>query len=593
MSILPSVDVPCSLSMALTGSGGAGVLTAGQTLMEAAALHGWSAMMGRSLGPQIRGGESAALLRLSAEPVQSPDDFYDLLIAVDWGNIERFASELPLHGETVLVADPASGAVPAFMLEQQPQVVEIPLKALAQSIAGGRVNMVATGVAAACAGLPLDEMETILRRQLADKGEEAIASSLAAVQAGAAAVEAARASCPALSALPRLAAPSGAEPSRAEAGRWSISGNEAAALGVLRAGVRFSAAYPITPATEILEWLAPALTAQGGTLVQAEDELASVAMCLGASFGGVPAVTATSGPGLSLMVEGLGLAVASETPVTVINVMRGGPSTGIPTKSEQSDLNAALYGLHGDAPHVVTAPTSVADCAATAQWTVCLAEALQTVAIMLSDQAAGQTRAILPPLAALPIVAERKLWDGQGDYVRYQPEVADGVSAMSLPGMAGGTYTADGLEHAPKGTPSTQGKHHAEQLDKRLRKLMAYDYGDRWAEVTGEGNETLAIITFGSLSMQAREARQRLLAAGVPVRVVSLRLLAPALPERLTAALAGIERLLIVEQNHTGQFATYLRGHYTLPSHVSQLHRPGPLAIRPQEIVRAVVALQG
>ncbi len=172
--------------------------------------------------------------------------------------------------------------------------------------------------------------------------------------------------------------------------------------------MRFVAAYPITPASEILEWLAPRLEQVGGSLLQAEDELASVNMIIGASFGGVPALTATSGPGLSLMMEGLGLAVASETPVTVVNVMRGGPSTGIPTKSEQADLNIALYGLHGDAPHLVLAPLDIGDCVFTTQWAVQLAEHLQTVAIVLSDQFLGQSRTIsaTPPSRELPLARQ-------------------------------------------------------------------------------------------------------------------------------------------------------------------------------------------
>ena len=161
-------------------------------------------------------------------------------------------------------------------------------------------------------------------------------------------------------------------------------------MGALRGGVRFAAAYPITPASEILEWLAPSFAKVGGVLLQAEDELAAINMIIGASFGGTPALTATSGPGLALMIEALGLATAAEIPVVVVDVMRAGPSTGIPTKSEQADLNIAVYGLHGDAPHLVLAPQSIADCLFTTQWAVYLAEALQAPAVVLSDQFIGR-----------------------------------------------------------------------------------------------------------------------------------------------------------------------------------------------------------
>jgi 2-oxoglutarate/2-oxoacid ferredoxin oxidoreductase subunit alpha len=183
----------------------------------------------------------------------------------------------------------------------------------------------------------------------------------------------------------------------------------------------------------------------GGVLVQAEDELASVNMIIGASYGGTPALTATSGPGLALMVEALGLATAAEIPIVVVNVMRAGPSTGIPTKSEQADLNIAVYGCHGDAPHVVVAPLSVADCLFTAQWAVHLAESMQTPAIVLSDQFLGQTQAVIEPPAAVSFLTRRvaPAASEPGSYRRYAL-AAGGVSPMAIPGMPGSQYTADG-----------------------------------------------------------------------------------------------------------------------------------------------------
>ncbi len=573
-----------SVSIALTGSGGAGVMTAGQILVDAAAKSGWYGLMGRSLGPQIRGGESAALLRLSPQPVQSPDDYYDLLVAVDWGNIERFASELPLHCETVIITDPSQGDVPELMLAANPKVIPVPLKDIAKSIPGGRVNMVALGLVAELIGLPQDAVADLLREALGKKGPEAIASSLAGLRAGAEAAAAAAATAGAQ--VPRL------EPAKPHDGeRWSLNGNEGAGLGALRGGVRFCAAYPITPATEVLEWLAPNLAKVGGTLVQAEDELASINMCLGGSFGGVPSITATSGPGLALMLEGLGLAVASETPVVVVNVMRGGPSTGIPTKSEQSDLNIAVYGLHGDAPHLVTAPTSIADCIFTAQWSVYLAESLQCPTIMLSDQAAGQSRAVIDKPAELAFVGQRlRAEAGVENYNRYAV-TANGVSPMAVPGTPGGAYTADGLEHSPKGTPSTQAKHHQEQLDKRLRKLTDFNYGDHWAEIDGPEDAEIAVLTFGSVTEQVREALGRAAEQGIKAKMIATRLIYPAQPDKMAAALKGVSKVLVVEQNHMAQFRNLLRAHYDLPPEVKTLHRPGPLALRPHEIVSALAEM--
>jgi 2-oxoglutarate ferredoxin oxidoreductase subunit alpha len=373
-----------------------------------------------------------------------------------------------------------------------------------------------------------------------------------------------------------------ASPSGEHHGRWSISGNEAAGVGAVRGGVRFVAAYPITPATELLEWLAPNLSQLGGLLVQAEDELASINMAIGASYGGTPSLTATSGPGLALMMESIGLAVASEIPLVIVNVMRAGPSTGIPTKSEQSDLNIALFGLHGDAPHLVLAPTTIADCLFTTQWATHLAEVLQTPAIVLSDQFLGQTRGVIDTPADVAFVSKRKVPSAiQEGYERYALEAA-GVSAMAIPGVASGQYTADGLEHSESGMPSSTVDDHLAQLDKRRDKLTGHDYGDRWADIEGDGE--IAIITWGSTTGPVREALRRLRAEGEEVRMISLRLLAPMQPQRLTDALKGIKRALVIEQNHSAQLYHYLRGHYDFPCPVASFHQPGPLPIRPGQV---------
>ena len=267
-------------------------------------------------------------------------------------------------------------------------------------------------------------------------------------------------------------------------------------LGAVRGGIRFAAAYPITPATEILEYLSPALASIGGALVQAEDELASINMIIGASFGGRPSITATSGPGLSLMMESLGLAAASETPIVVVDVMRAGPSTGIATKSEQSDLNIAVYGFHGDAPHVVIAPLSVADCILTAQYSVHIAETLQSPVIVLSDQSIGQSRVLIDRPAEVSFLTTRKPFEAVDEVYDRYALTADGISPMSIPGQPGGQYTADGLTHTEHGTPSSNKGDQKEQLDKRRDKIEGFDFGDYWGVVEGDLNSDTVILTW-------------------------------------------------------------------------------------------------
>ncbi len=564
-----------SLSIAIAGSGGSGVMTAGMLLLEAAAKAGLYGLMVRTSGPQIRGGEAAALVRLAHRPVAALGDAFDLLVAVDWQNVHRFADEIPLCENSVIVGDAGEGDTPDVFRASGARVVPLPLKKIAKSIPGSWINMVALGLAGALSGLSAAVLEAALRQSW-KRDDAGLAANLEALRAGIAAASQ-------VDAFPTLGA---AKPARGT--RWLLSGNEAAGYGALCGGVRFVAAYPITPATELLEWMAPALAKVGGTLVQAEDELASVNMIIGASYGGVPSLTATAGPGLALMTEGIGLAVASETPIVVVDVMRGGPSTGIPAKSEQSDLSFAVSGLHGDAPHLVVAPTSIGDCLATTQWAVHLAEALQAPALVLSDQFMGQSRAIVDEPAQSTWVARRLTATANvPDYKRYR-DTESGISPMAIPGTPGVVYTADGLEHTEGGIPSSQARDHARQLDKRLRKLVLHDYGEMWADREGSGER--AIITFGSAASPVREALRRLRERGTHVRLIALRLLAPLSQERFDEALAGVSQVLVAEQNHGAQLYRYLRAMIDLPGKPRSFHRPGPLPLRPGELADAILA---
>jgi len=557
------------LSLTVTGSGGSGAITCGLILLEAVAEAGLYGLMSRSLGPQIRGGESAAMLRIASETPACLDDRFDLLLGLDWLNVDRFADEIPLDAHSLIIGDSKGDTPPEALLASGARVLALPIGELAAGIQGGRGNMVALGILGRLGGLGLETLTAASRRILAPKGEAVSTASVRCVEAGYAAV----ADRPALRQPPALS----------KRPRWNISGNEACGLGGLRGGVRFVAAYPITPASDMLEWLAPRLEQLGGSLLQAEDELASINMVIGASFGGVPAMTATSGPGLSLMVEGLGLAIAGEIPLVLVDVTRGGPSTGIPTKSEQSDLNLALYGQHGDAPHLVLAPLSITDCAFTTEWAVGLAERLQSPAIVLSDQFLGQNRAVTDPAAAGDFGLQRSMAvHCEGPYRRYEL-TPDGVSPMGIPGQAGCLYTGEGLEHDQRGHPSSLALDHLAQSDKRRDKLEAFDYGQRWLETEGEGG--LCLLTWGSCAGVVFEAARRLRARGVAVRVIALRLLSPLKRRELRALLQGAERILVVEQNHSAQFFHYLHARQVLPDAAESLARAGPIPLRPGEIL--------
>jgi len=572
---------PTGVSIALAGSGGSGVMTAGTVLLAAAAKAGAYGLMVRTSGPQIRGGEAAALVRLGPQPMSSLDDGFDLLLAIDWQNVNRFADEIVLGSRSVLIGDPDEGEAPEVFKATGARYVPLSLKKMAKEIPGSWINMLALGLSGTLAGLPLQALLDAVRESW--KKPATLDANLKAVAAGAEAA----------AGVAQMLEKNGGAMARLAAGlpgdkkRWMISGNEAAGFGAIRGGVRFVAAYPITPATEVLEWLAPKLKEVGGTLLQAEDELASINMIIGASYGGVPSLTATAGPGLALMTEAIGLAVAAEVPIVVVDVMRGGPSTGIPAKSEQSDLSFAVSGLHGDAPRLVVAPSSIADCLGATQWAVHLAEALQAPAIVLSDQYMGQSRAIIDRPVDSGKTAQRIVVEANSpDYKRYR-NTASGVSPMAIPGTEGVSYTADGLEHSEAGIPSSQSKDHVLQLDKRQRKLALHDYGPYWADI--EGSADAVVITFGSASGPVREAIARAKAIGVDLRLIVLRLLAPAQPAQMAAALKGARRVIVVEQNHGAQLYRYLRAWYDFPAPPASYHRPGPLPLRPGELLTALL----
>jgi 2-oxoglutarate ferredoxin oxidoreductase subunit alpha len=564
-----------SISTAILGSGGAGALTSGNLVLEAGSQAGWNGLLRRTVGPQIRGGESAALIRLAAHPIECLADQIDLLIAIDWLNAHRFGSEIITGPQSLVISDPEGGEAPAHILESGARIVNVPIKEMAGAIPNGRANMIALGIACHLLGIPSETLAKLIETQFADKGADAVTASHFSIAAG---VEAA-----AKIDFGRRLAP----PPSTSAQRWLVTGNEATALGAIRGGIRFAAAYPITPATEVLEWLAPNLAKVGGFLMQAEDELAAINMIIGASYGGTPSITATSGPGLSLMIEALGLATASETPLVVVDVMRCGPSTGIATKSEQADLNIALYGFHGDAPHIVVAPQSVGDCLFTTQWATHLAEAMQTPAIVLSDQFVGQTRAAIERPADVSFIGQRLTATEIAEPYKRYALTANGISPMAIPGTRGGQYTAEGLTHSERGLPTTSETDHNAQLDKRRDKLNNFAYGDHWATLEGTGD--LAVITWGSLTGIAREAIHRAAQDGVNASLIAPRLIFPIQNEQMMAALAGKTRVLVVEQTHSGQFYHYLKAHYDMPGGMRVFNRAGPIPITIDEIHRAIM----
>ena len=574
------------VALALVGSGGAGVMTTGELLLSTAAACGLYGMLTKSYGPQIRGGESACLLRLGSRRFDKQADQLDLLIALDWRNVDRFQEELRLSPEAWILYEESQGQPPTNWPARTLHHVPMGWKDLASKVGGekGHPNVLILGMLCFLLGLTKAAALEAVTERFGIRGagleDETLVASTGLVQAGWCWGEQQWAVPPFA-----LSAESGAST------QWVLTGNQGIVLGALGAGCEFYAGYPITPATDIMQELSEYLPQRGGVVIQAEDELAAVAMAIGASFAGKKAMLGTSGPGFSLMAEGLGLAVMAEIPLVVVNVQRGGPSTGTPTRTEQSDLWAALGSSHGDNPRIVVAPSTIPGCLELTVKAFNLAEQYQVPVIVLSDQFLAGRLEIVDPvrLDALPIenrrVAEAT---GAGPYRRFETSPRQLVAPIPLPGTPGTEYVADGLEHDERGWPDTSPSMHQKQAQRRVKKLAPLETEDGWIETCGDPEAHVGLIGWGSTGGVIREAVRLAQQRGVRIKGLIPHLLSPPQPVLLNRCLNGLGTLYVAELTSLGQFHRYLRAWYDLPPRVIPIARAGGMPFRTSEVLRAV-----
>lgn len=571
------------LTIAIVGSGGEGVISAGEILVWAMAAEGLNGMMIKSYGPQIRGGESAAQVRLSNTPVLSQGDTLDALFVLSWENFPRFAKELILSSDAIVFHDTNDEPPANLPFPQGVRFLEVPITERAKEEAGTTLakNLVALGFLAGWFALPESGFRTAIGQRFARKGQDVLQGNLRAFQAG---LAMGRQQTP----IKRSDAGNGRD-----ASKLVLTGNDALAMGALFAGVRFFAGYPITPASEIMEWMARELPKFDGTFIQTEDEIAALTMAIGASFAGQKAMTATSGPGLSLMTESLDLATMAEIPVVVADVQRAGPSTGIPTKTTQADLFHAVYGGHGDAPRVVLAPTDVADAFAIAVHGVYLSEKYQVPVMILSDQFLGQRVEVIPEIdfeAFRDQVIERlhPSPEDLADFKRFQL-TDSGISPFSQPGIKGAIYTAAGIEHDEYGHPTSDADWHEKMAEKRERKLATLaKEEDPFLLRIGPLDASLGILAWGSTKGAVEEALRRSLDEGVEVAAMIPRRLSPLPAAEVQRFIDRLDALLIIEMSHSGQFYRYLRSQVALPERTWVTKRTGAAPFKVQEITKAL-----
>jgi 2-oxoglutarate ferredoxin oxidoreductase subunit alpha len=375
-----------------------------------------------------------------------------------------------------------------------------------------------------------------------------------------------------------------------------MNGNEALGYGLIAAGVRFGAGYPITPWSDVMELLRRELPKYGGTFVQCEDEIASISMAIGASYAGRVAVTGSSGPGISLKMESAGWAIMAEVPLVVIDVQRGGPSTGLPTNVEQSDLNIACFGSHGDAPRVVLAPADVEDCFYTAIEAVKIARKYSVPVFVLSDQAiATRIEAFTEPNLEKLCQDLSPDLTPLADHKPYDLAAPDGVVSRAVPGtriLSGRYPIATGLEHDEWGHPSASPKVHAQMTAKRRNKLQALAATLPTPKIYGPSEGNVLLVGWGSTQGPIREAVDRARASGDSISSIHIRYLNP-LPPGLENVFSGFHHVLVVEMNdegiygYGGQLAAILRARFCDPR-IRGLNKADGLTWKVKEILAAV-----
>ncbi|MDP1651976.1 MAG: 2-oxoacid:acceptor oxidoreductase subunit alpha [Rhodocyclaceae bacterium] len=539
------------LIIRIAGEGGEGVVSTGDMITQACARAGLDVYTFKTFPAEIKGGYAMYQVRAGAERLFCQGGTFDVLCAFNGGAYDLNHSRL--KAGTVLVYDSPGG-------DFEPDIPEgvhaypIPMTATARDMKSPRAkNMVALGALSQLFDIPEASLREVIGVKFGRKGEAVVQANLTAFARG-------RELAAGLTKTDPFSI------SHATTGRDVVvlSGNHAIGLGALIAGLDFYSAYPITPATEIAQYIAKHLPKRAGTLIQAEDEIASISQVIGAAYAGKKAMTATSGPGLALMSEMLGMAFMSETPCVVVDVQRGGPSTGLPTKHEQSDLFLAIHGGHGDAGRIVLAVESVRDCIDVTVQAFNLAEKYQCPVLLLSDGSlAFSTQTIPYPDPDSYEKIERKRWDGEGEYKRYLHTV-DGISPMADPGTHGATHIATGLEHNELGLPNYTAANHEAMQAKRFGKLKGVIADFPAAEVDGDGEAELGIIAWGSTIGVVREAIQRLRDAGRRVKGFYPKLLWPLPAEQFEAFGASCGRVLLPEVNFQGQLAHFVRAETSL-----------------------------
>ncbi len=572
----------------LAGNSQDGIQSVGGFLARLAGRSDQDIMTYMTIPSTISGGPSIFQVRMGTGDILSAGDRADMLVAFYQHSYDAHVSSLRPGGVLVYDSDHVKPAADDNRFTN----VAIPITTATVEAVGGTSkdkgkNIFVLGLIARIFDLDVPKLAQLIKERFGGKDESIVRNSMLAFDAGYA--------WPQNNLRDLFFRFEAVDRAQVATGRPQITvdGNTALAYGLLAAGVRHGAGYPITPWSSIMETLRTELPKYGGIFVQCEDEIAAISTAIGFSYTGHLAITGSSGPGLSLKMEALGWAVMSEMPLIVVNVQRGGPSTGMPTNVEQSDLMQAIYGSHGDTPRVVLAPKNVEDCFYIALEAARIAREYSTPVLILTDMGLSSRIEAFdePDLAKLMVDPKPDLSDRPADFKPYPLDKITRHAPAGSKILSGKYPTVTGLEHDELGHPTGSPKLHLQMTAKRREKIKALGASLPTPELTGDTAGEVLLVTWGSNWGQAREALVRIRSAGVKAGHMHLRHIHPT-PNGLEQTFARYHKVVVAELNDEGiygygQLAMLLRARYAMPNIVSVTKTDG-LTFKVSEIVGGV-----
>jgi 2-oxoglutarate ferredoxin oxidoreductase subunit alpha len=571
------------LSVMIAGKAGDGVLFTGNVLAKLLKRHGWEIVTYRDFPSNIRGESTCYTIRASLGKIYGLGDRLDILLAFDCEAILSHIPEIARNGIVFCDGEAVSG-LPLHHARGK-TFHKFPLRSLAREKFGQEIfkNMLALGALTYLLDLDCSFLERIISEMfLKRKGQDIVQKNIQAVSYG---YEQAKEMT--------AARERHSLRKRADRGRLLISGDEAVAFGALAAGCRFFSAYPICPASEIYQWLTRYMPQFGGAVVQVEDELAALNAALGAGFAGARAMTGTSGPGASLMMEAFSLAGMAEIPVVVAHVQRLGPSTGIPTKTQQGDLLQWIFGSHGEFPRIVLSPGTVSECFDLTVQAFNLAEKYQCPVILITELDMGQNYRTTRDFQFDAVSIDRgKLLKPEEmasikGYKRYE-FTEDGISPRAIPSYANGIHLVESLEHDEMGYRDEDNTNRVRMMEKRMRKLKQASrdlappllWGDRRAEI--------GFIAYGSTLGAVLEAMDALKIKGIATKFLQLRTLWPFPTAVVKRFVSGCREVFAVENSYSAQLVTLTKSQVNPCIEMKPILNYSTRAFTPRQIINPV-----